>query len=408
MYNVNKIRQDFPILKRKINGKPLVYFDNAATSQKPETVLTAMDSYYRYGNANVHRGIHTLANEATTEYENSRNKIKDFIKARSHREIIFTKNDTEALNLVVYTFGRKFLQKNDEVILTVTEHHSNIVPWQILAKEKGIKLKFVGIDREGKLDLLEYAKMLNPKTKIVSFVWTSNMLGTINPAEKIIDMAKNNNSYVLVDAAQYVPHAPVNVSRLGCDFLTFTGHKMLGPMGTGVLWAKEKILEVMPPFLGGGDMIKEVYLDHTVYNDPPYKFEAGTPNVGGFVGLGAAIDYLNLIGIQNIHKYEQTLTDYGLHALKKIKGLTIYGPMNPSIRSAILTFNINGIHPHDVAQILDNEGIAVRVGHHCTMPLHLNLGLNASCRASLYLYNTREEIDKLVSAIEKVKKVFRI
>lgn len=408
MYDVNKIRRDFPILSRKINGNPLVYFDNAATSQKPECVLKAMDSYYRHSNANVHRGIHTLANEATSGYEESRNKIRNFINAKTVREIVFTKNITEALNLVVYTWGRKFLRKGDEVILSVMEHHSNIVPWQILAKENKFKLKFIGIDKDGKLDLKQYAKLLNRKTRMVSVVWGSNMLGTINPVEKITDMAKNNNSRVLIDAAQYAPHAPINVQKTGCDFLCFTGHKMLGPMGTGVLWAHEKLLEEMPPFLGGGDMIKEVYLDHFVQNELPNKFEAGTPNVAGFIGLGSAVDYLTNLGMDNIHTYEQTLTAYALDKLARIPRLSLYGPMDVNCRGAIITFNIEGIHPHDVAQILDNEGIAIRVGHHCTMPLHLDLKLNASCRASMYLYNTTEEIDRLAEAIEKVKKIFRI
>lgn len=406
MLNVLKIRRDFPILKRKVNKKALVYFDNAATSQKPVSVINAISNYYLNHNANVHRGIHTLASEATEAYETSREKIRDFINAKSIKEIIFTKNITESLNLVVYTWGRKNLKKGDEVLLTVMEHHADIVPWQFLKEEIGIVLKFADIDTDGKLNLFSLKNQLSKKTKIVCFTWVSNMLGTINPAKEIIQIAHQNGSLAMVDAAQYAPHDKIDVQKLNCDFLGFTGHKMLGPMGTGVLYAKEKLLEEMPPFLGGGDMIREVYLDHTVYNDLPYKFEAGTPNVGDFIGLAEAISYLQKIGFNKIRAYEKHLTQYGLKQLSKIDGITIYGPQNTEERAAVLTFNLDGIHPHDVAQILDNEGIAIRVGHHCTMPLHTRMNINASCRASLYLYNTKEEIDKLIKALLKTKKVF--
>lgn len=408
MLDVTKIRRDFPILKRKINGKRLVYFDNAATSQKPKSVIDSMVDYYSNQNANVHRGIHTLASEATREYELSREKIKNFINAKSTREIIFTKNVTESLNLIVYTWGRKFLKKGDEVLLTVMEHHSNIVPWQILAQEKGIILKFIDINKNGELDLDSFQKLLNKKTKITAFTFVSNTLGTINPVQQLTKLSHQSGSIVLIDAAQYAPHDLIDVQRLNCDFLVFTGHKMLGPMGTGVLYGKEEILENMPPFLGGGDMIKEVYLEKTIYNDLPYKFEAGTPNVGGFIGLGTAIDYLNNVGLENIRKHEQVLTKYALERMQEIKGINLYGPLNVEYRGGIVTFNIQDVHPHDVAQILDNEGIAIRVGHHCTMPLHTRLQLNASCRASFYLYNTMDEIDRLILAINKVKKMFRV
>jgi cysteine desulfurase/selenocysteine lyase len=406
MFNINKIRRDFPILSRKISGKKLVYFDNAATSQKPKSVISSMVDYYENHNANVHRGIHTLASEATNLYEGARTKIKNFINAKTTKEIIFTKNITESLNLVAYTWGRKNLQKGDEVLLTVMEHHSDIVPWQIVAQEKQAVLKFIDINENGMLDIASLHKLLSKKTKIVGIAWVSNALGTINPVEKIIKLAHEHGALVLIDAAQYAPHDKIDVQKLDCDFLGFTGHKMLGPMGTGILYVKEKILEGLPPFLGGGDMIKEVYFDHAVYNELPYKFEAGTPNVGGAIGLGSAIDYLSKIGFDNIRKHEKNLTAYGLKALRSLKNVTLYGPADINNRMAILNFNINGIHPHDVAQILDNEGIAIRVGHHCTMPLHLRLSLNASCRASLYLYNTVREIDKLCMGIEKVKKVF--
>lgn len=408
MLNVNKIRQDFPILKRKINGYPLVYLDNAATSQKPEVVIEATNDYYRNYNANVHRGIHTLANEATQAYEGVREKTKKFINAKSTKEIIFTKNDTEGINLVAYSWGRQNIKKGDEIILTVMEHHSNLVPWQFIAKEKGAKLKFIDIDEEGNLDLDSFTRLLNKKTKLVSIVWISNALGTINPVEKIIKLAHQNGSRVLIDAAQFAPHMPINVQKINTDFLAFTGHKMLGPMGTGVLWGKEEILEQMPPFLGGGDMIREVYLEKTIPNDLPYKFEAGTPNVGGIIGLGAAIDYLNKIGLDKIRSHEKKLTQYALDKLSKMKDITVYGPKDTDKRGGIITFNIKGIHPHDVAQILDDYGIAIRVGHHCTMPLHQRLSLTASCRASLYLYNTKEEIDKLADTIIKIKGIFRI
>ncbi|MBI3385358.1 cysteine desulfurase [Candidatus Gottesmanbacteria bacterium] len=408
MLSVTRIRQDFPILKRKINGHPLVYFDNAATSQKPQIVIDAIKNYYENYNANVHRGVHTLANEATMAYEESREKIKKFINAKSTKEIIFTKNDTEAINLVAYAWGRNHLKKGDEILLSVTEHHSNLVPWQILAKEKGAKLKFIDIDKEGNLDLNSFIKNLNSKTKLVALVWISNTLGTINPVAKLIKLSHQNGSLVLIDGAQYVPHQQTNVQKIDCDFLVFTGHKMLGPMGTGVLYAKEKILEEMPPFLAGGDMIREVYLEKTIYNDLPYKFEAGTPNVGDFIALGTATTYLNSVGLLQIRDHEKKLTLYTLKKMSEIKNVEIYGPSDVNNRGGIVAFNIAGVHPHDVASIFDDYGIAIRSGHHCTMPLHQRLKLTASCRASFYLYNTTDEIDCLLNAILKVKKVFGV
>lgn len=406
MFNISRIRQDFPILKRKINGHPLIYFDNAATSQKPQSVLDAMNFYYQNYNANVHRGIHTMANEATIAYEKAREKIKIFINARSLKEIIFTKNDTEAINLVAYSWGKKNLKRGDELLLSIMEHHSNLVPWQILAKEKGVKLRYVEITNEGLLDLKSFEKALTKKTKLVTLVWTSNTLGTINPIDKLINLARDNGSTTLVDAAQTVPHQVVDVQKIKCDFLCFTGHKMLGPMGTGVLYGKEEILSAMPPFLFGGDMIKEVYRNNTIYNDLPYKFEAGTPNVGGVIGLGTAVDYLDSVGLENIRNHEKELISYALEKMQKIKIVKLYGPLDPNIRSGIITFNIKGVHPHDTAQIFDDYGIAIRSGNHCTMPLHRQLRIMASCRASFYLYNTKEEIDRMITAILKTVKLF--
>lgn len=408
MFNVKLYRQDFPILKRKINGHPLVYFDNAATSQKPQIVIDAISNYYEDYNANVHRGVHTLASEATIAYEESREKIRKFINAKSTKEIIFTKNDTEAINLVAYSWGRNNLKKGDEILLSVTEHHSNLVPWQILVQEKGVKLKFIDIDSEGNLDINSFAQNLNHKTKLVAVTWISNALGTINPVEKLIKLSHQNGSLVLIDGAQFVPHQTTDVQKINCDFLAFTGHKMLGPMGTGVLFAKEKILENMPPFLSGGDMIREVYLEKTTYNDLPYKFEAGTPDVAGFIALGKAITYLNSVGLMQIRDHEKKLTRYALKKMSEIKNVEIYGSRDANNRGGIITFNIAGIHPHDAAQVFDDSGIAIRSGHHCTMPLHHRLKLTASCRASFYLYNTSDEIERMLTAILKVKKVFDI
>ncbi len=407
MFDVSKIREDFPILKRLIHGKPLVYLDNAATTQKPKQVIDALIDYYSYHNANIHRGIHTLAEEATAMHEEARGKIAKFIGAKSAKEIIFVRNSTEGINLVAYSWGRTFLQAGDEIILSESEHHSNIVPWQILAKEKGIKLLFISLTDEGFLDLNYLKKILTKKVKLVSLVHISNVLGTINPVSEIGKMVHEVGAKLFVDAAQSVPRMPVDIQDLDCDFLVASGHKMLGPTGIGFLYGKEELLDFMPPFLGGGDMIREVYLDHSEWNELPWKFEAGTPNIADAVGLGAAIDYLNSLGMENIFEHEKMLTDYALNCLSNIRDLRIYGPKTSKNKTGVISFSIKGIHPHDVAQILDEEGIAIRSGFHCAMPLHQKLKLPATCRASFYIYNTKEEINKLVIGIEKAMKVFK-
>lgn len=410
MLNVQKIHQDFPILNRQMNGFPLVYLDNGATSQKPKQAIEAVADYYFNHNANVNRGAHTLGVEATEMYEKARQSVTNFIKAKSPKEIIFVRNSTEAINLVAYTWGKANIIKGDEILITEMEHHSNLVPWQILAKEKVAVLKYLPFNAKGLLEIDKLTNFVSSKTKILSLVHISNALGTINPVKKIIQKAKsiNPNIVVLADASQSVPHLPVSVADLDCDFLAFTGHKMLGPMGIGILYGKEQILETMPPFLYGGDMIKEVYLDHSTWNDLPEKFEAGTPNVAGAVGLEAAINYLNNIGLDNIREHEKELTKYTLSELTKISKVTIYGPLNVEHRGGIVTFNIEGVHPHDVSEVLDKMGIAVRVGHHCAMPLHQKLGVPASVRASFYIYNTKEEVEKLVRGVEEVIKTFKI
>ena len=407
MIDTQAIRRDFPILSRQINGKPLVYLDNAATSQKPKQVIKAVSEYYRRHNANVHRGIHTLAEEATNSYEEARKKVARFINARSEREVVFVRNATEAINLVAYAWGKRNLKQGDEILTTVMEHHSNLVPWQIVARETGSTLKFLDIDEDGFLKLDDLEKLLTPKTKLVAVTWVSNVLGTINPVREITKAAHAKGALVLVDGAQRAPHVPIDVQREGFDFLAFTGHKMLAPMGIGVLWVRQKILEEMDPFLSGGDAIKEVTLEETIFNDLPWKFEAGTPNVGGVVGLGAAVDYLSKIGMKNIRTHSEQLTAYGLKRLNQVKSLKIYGPSDSNDRGSVFSFTIDGIHPHDLATALDQEGIAIRSGHHCAMPLHTRLGVTATARASFYLYNTEEEIDRLVEGIEKAKKIFR-
>jgi len=409
MFDAKTIKKDFPIFKRKIHGKPLVYLDNAATTQKPQTVIDAEADYYRRHNANIHRSVHTLAAEATYLYEQVRGKVAEFIKAKSEKEIIFVKNSTEAINLVAYSWGRMNINKGDEIIISEAEHHSNLVPWQIIAFEKKAKLKFISIKDDGRLDLNQFSRLLSNRTKLVGINHVSNVLGIINPIVEITELAHKIGALVLIDGSQSVPKMPIDISFLGCDFFVFTGHKMLGPTGTGVLWAKENILDNMPPFLGGGEMIKEVYFDHFISNDLPYKFEAGTPNIAGVVGLGAAIDYLSRIGMKNIFNHEKKLTKYALEKLSLIDGITLYGHSLKSDerKIGVVAFNIKGIHAHDLAQVLDMEGIAVRSGHHCAMPLHLSrLHIPASVRASFYIYNDTNDIDRLVSAINKAKKLF--
>ena len=403
-FDVEKVRKDFPILHQMINGKPLIYLDNAATSQKPKNVIDAIETYYREYNSNIHRGVHTLSENATETYESSRLKIKNFINANSTKEIVFVRGATEAINLVAQSLGRDSLNENDEIIITELEHHSNIVPWQLLSQQTGAKLKFIPINNKGELIEEEYKKLLNKKTRIVAVGHISNALGTINPIETIITMAHEYDAKVLIDGAQAAPHTLIDVKKLDCDFYVFSGHKLFGPTGVGVLYGKKDLLEKMPPYQGGGDMIKMVSMKETQYNDLPYKFEAGTPNIAGVIGLGAAIDYVNEIGLENISIYENKLLDYANQQASEITGLKFIGTARQ--KASILSFTLDGIHPHDVGTILNSEGIAIRTGHHCAMPVMEYFKIPATSRASFTFYNTHEEIDALIKAIEKCKKVF--
>jgi cysteine desulfurase/selenocysteine lyase len=407
MYDVAKIRTDFPILEREIKpGVPLVYLDSTATSQKPSVVLDAMDDFYRRCNANIHRGVHTLAEESTAAYENARKRIAEFLGAPSPSQVIFTRNTTESINLVAYTWGRVNLNSGDVIILTEMEHHSNLVPWQILAAEKYIRLEFIPVTDEGLLDLEVYKDLLKLQPKLVAFTHMSNVLGTVNPAAEIIRLAHAAGAVTLVDGAQSVPHRRVNVQELDCDFLAFSGHKMCGPTGIGVLYGRKDLLEKMPPFLGGGDMIKRVYLRNFAPNSLPHKFEAGTPAIAEAIGFSAAVDYLSVLGMDKIADHEKEIITYAHERLEEIPGVSIFGP-SPKYKGGVASFTLKDVHPHDIAQILDSNGIAIRAGHHCAMPLHEKFGIPATARASFYLYNTQEEVDKLVEGIYKVKMVFK-
>lgn len=405
-FNITTIRADFPILGREIRpGVPLIYLDSTATSQKPLVVINAMDEFYRRSNANIHRGVHTLAEEATALYEQARQAVANFINAPSHRQVIYTRNTTESINLVAYSWGRANLQAGDRVILTEMEHHSNLVPWHILAAERGIRLEFIPVAENGLLDLEAYKTLLAQGPKLVSFTHMSNVLGTINPAAEMIALAHAAGALVLLDGAQSVPHFKVDVQALDVDFLAFSAHKMAGPTGIGALYGKQSLLEAMPPFMGGGDMIKEVKLRSFRPNELPYKFEAGTPAIAEAVGFGAAAEYLSGIGMDAIAAHEHAITAYALERLEEIPGLKLFGPAIQH-KGGVAAFTLEGIHPHDVAQILDGDGIAVRAGHHCAQPLHEKFGIQATSRASFYLYSTTEEVDKLVEGIYKVKKTF--
>jgi len=405
--DIEKIQADFPILAREVKpGVKLVYLDSTATTQKPVQVIETMDDYYRQSNANIHRGIHVLAEEATALYEEARETVARFINASSARQIIFTRNTTESINLVAQTWGRANLNPGDVVILTEMEHHSNLVPWQILAAEKNLQLEFIPVDSQGYLDLEEYQSLLDLHPRLVAFTQMSNVLGTINPATEITRMAHGSGAIVLIDGAQSVPHFQVDIQTLDADFLVFSGHKMCGPTGIGVLYGRKQLLEEMPPFLGGGDMIKRVKLRSFIPNSIPYKFEAGTPAIAEAIGLGAAIDYLEHIGMDNIAAQEQVVVGYALERLAEIPGVSVYGP-EAKDRGGVTSFNLEGVHAHDVAQILDGDGIAVRAGHHCAMPLHDKLDIPASARASYYLYSSVMDVDKLVESIYRVKKIFR-
>jgi cysteine desulfurase/selenocysteine lyase len=404
--NITQLRQEFPILQRETRpGVRVTYLDSTATSQKPLAVIEAMDAFYRRSNANIHRGVHTLAEESTALYEQAREKIAKFINAPSPRQIIYTRNATESINLVAYTWARVNLKAGDLVILTEMEHHSNLVPWHMLQAERGIELDFIPVTEDGLLDMDGYRSLLARTPKLVAFTHMSNVLGTINPAREIIRLARDAGAVTLVDAAQSVPHLSMDVQALDADFLAFSAHKMCGPTGIGALYGKTALLEAMPPFLGGGDMIKEVKLRSFRPNTLPYKFEAGTPAIAEAVGFGAAVDYLTKVGMDNISAHEHALTEYALERLEEIPGVKVFGP-SADKKGGVASFTLEGVHPHDVAQILDRDGIAVRAGHHCAQPLHEKFGIPATTRASFYLYNTKEEVDLLVNGIYKVKKLF--
>lgn len=404
---VEVIREDFPILRRQVDGKPLTYLDSAATSQKPEAVLAAMEQYYRSYNANVHRGIYRISEESTARYEEARAKVAAFIHARSPKGVIFTRNATEAINLVAWSWGRANFVAGDAILLSEMEHHSNLVPWQLLAKEKGLRLEFLRIDGKGLLDLGEAERLLSRGVKLVSITHVSNVLGTINPVREIARLAHGHGALMLVDGAQSVPHLPLNVQELDCDFLAFSSHKMLGPTGIGVLYGRRALLEEMEPFLGGGDMIREVHLYEALWNELPWKFEAGTPAIAEAIGLGAAVDYLQGIGMAEVREHELELASYALERIGELRGITIYGPPVPH-RGGVVSFNLEGIHPHDLAALLDREGIAIRAGHHCAQPLMERLGVAATARVSFYLYNMSEEVDRLIEGIGKARRLFGV
>lgn len=403
--NVEEIRKDFPILHRQVNGKPLVYFDNGATSQKPQQVIDVINRYYQHENSNIHRGIHTLSQEATDAYEKARTTVQQFINAKHHHEVIFTSGTTGSINLVASSFGKKHLQAGDEIIISTMEHHSNIVPWQMLCEEKGAVLKIIPISDKGELLMDEFEKLLSSKTKLVSITHVSNTLGTINPVKEIIKLAKAVGAAILIDGAQAVPHTKVDVQALDCDFYAFSAHKMFGPTGVGILYGKESILNELPPYQGGGDMIKTVTFEKTTYNELPHKFEAGTPNIVGGLGLAAAIDYMNNIGIANIEAYEHELLCYATEKIKQIEGVRIIG--EATNKASVLSFLVDGTHPSDIGMIIDKLGIAIRTGHHCTEPLMNRFDIPGTARASFAFYNTKEEIDVFIKALERAVNMLR-
>jgi cysteine desulfurase/selenocysteine lyase len=405
------IRADFPILRETVNGKPLTYLDSAASSQKPEAVIRALDDYYRHYNANVHRGIYGISERATAAYEEARHKVARFINAADNREVIFTRGTTEGINLVARSWGGANVGAGDVLVYSEMEHHSNLVPWQLVAAERGATLDYIPVTDEGRLDLDAYDRLLarwGERVKLVAVTHVSNTLGTINPVREIAARAHAVGAVVLVDGAQSVPHAPTDLQALGCDFLAFSGHKMLGPMGIGVLWGRRALLEAMPPFQAGGSMIRRVTLRETTYADLPNKFEAGTPSTGDAIGLGAAVDYLSALGLDAIRAHEHDLAAYALARLGDVEGVRVYGPPTAEERTGVLSFTLGEIHPHDLATLLDEDGVCVRAGHHCTQPLMDRFGLAATARASLYLYNTREEVDRLAAALERAKAIFAL
>lgn len=400
------LRADFPILDQQVHGHPLVYLDSAATSQKPTPVVRAMDEYYRHDNANVHRGIYALSERATNDYEGARVKVAKLVGVSDPHTIVWTRNATESLNLIAYSWGRRHIERGDVIVLTEMEHHANLVPWQILAQEKDADLEFIPIDDQGVLRQDVYEVLLRLKPKLVSFAHVSNMLGTINPVEEMTRKAHEAGALVAIDGAQAVPHMPVDIEAIGADFYAFSGHKAMAPTGSGVLWARRELLEAMPPFLGGGDMIREVHLRRSEWNDIPWKFEAGTPDISAAIGLGAAADYMRSLGMDKIRAHELELTEYALEVLpREVPGIEIYGPP-AELRGGVVAFNIPGVHPHDVAQVLDRFGVAIRAGHHCAMPLHERLDIAATARASFGVFNTRDDVDALVAALKEVQKLF--
>ena len=404
--DVERIRDDFPILHRLVRGRPLVYLDSAATTQKPRAVLDALARYYAHGNANIHRGVYVLSEEATAAYDAARAKVQRFLNAAASREIIFTRNATEGINLVAQSFGRRNVGPGDEIVITHMEHHSNIVPWQLLCEQVGARLRVAPIDDTGTLQLDELERLIGPRTRLVSVVHLSNSLGTINPVRDIVEMAHRRDVPVLIDGSQAVYHMPVDVQALGCDFYVFTGHKLYGPTGIGVLYGREALLEQMPPYQGGGDMIRSVTFEKTTYADLPHKFEAGTPHIAGAVGLGAAVDYVQRIGFEAVAPHEADLLAYGTAALSEVKGLRLIG--TAANKASIVAFVMKGAHPHDVGTIVDTEGVAIRTGHHCTQPIMDRFGVPATARASVAMYNTRGEIDVLVHALERVREMFPV
>jgi len=408
--NIENIRKDFPILQRKVHkDKPLVYFDNAATSQKPIQVIDSIHNYYLNFNSNIHRAVHQLAEESTAAFEVTRDKVAKFINAKNREEVVFVRGTTEAINLIAYSWGRQNVQQDDIVVTTEYEHHSNIVPWQLLTKEKGAKLRYIGIDDKGELILDQLDEYLDTgRVKLVTVSHMSNVLGTISPVEEIIRKCHKKGVKVLLDAAQSVPHMKADVQKLDCDFFVFSAHKMLGPTGVGILWARKEILDSMPPFHGGGDMIREVHKYETTWNDLPYKFEAGTPNIADVIGFSAAIDYLNAIGMDKVREHEVELTKYALDKISGVKGIILYGTPDISKRGGVISFNLGDIHPHDLATIIDEDGVAIRSGHHCAQVLMERLEVSATSRASFYIYNTKEEVDVFIRSLNRARELFRI
>lgn len=403
---MNEFRKDFPILNQEVNGHPLVYLDSAATSQKPVQVLEVVRKYYDFDNSNVHRGVHTLGNRATDSYEGAREKIRKFINAKSTKEIIYTRGTTTSLNTVASAYGRQNVQEGDEIVITYMEHHSNLIPWQQLAKEKNAVLKYIDLEEDGTISLDTVKETITPKTKIVAMTMASNVLGTINPIKEVAKIAHENGAVMVVDAAQAAPHMPIDVQDLDCDFLAFSGHKMCGPTGIGVLYGKQELLENIEPIEFGGEMIDFVDLYDSTWKELPWKFEGGTPNIAGAIGMGAAIDYLTNIGLDKIVNHEHELIEYALSEMDKIEGLHIYGPRDPKKRCGLVTFNLDGVHPHDLATVLDMRGIAIRAGHHCAQPLMKWLKVSATARASFYIYNNKEDVDALVEGLRAAKEYF--